>query len=261
MMRAKLTKNISDRILRQIVTQPKINYEDAWKANQRYASLLGWDKQLAEFQPALASSWNSGNVNEFIDAVTAFQVDQGFKGRAVDGVVGPLTWDRLRPIGEVIAAQGVSLEASKNVCTIATEERLKKGYKRATGEKLVTPEERSDFRIILQSDVSQLVEVDEKYRGTGAAGGLVYLGVGEFVSQDDIWNKRALKPGAAMQVWKKQSDLDNLKNGEAPKSWGTSFVFLKYEGDDTMKVLHYNRIDRMQKGDFEFWVGANLAAR
>lgn len=241
--------------------QPKIDYAKAEKFNKRYAASLGWDVRLAEVRSDWAALWSSGNANAFADAVAAFQAELGFKGTDIDGVLGGGTWRRLRPIGEVIVETGVGWEDSKSVCTAATKERLTKGYKRATGEELVPKEERSTFNIILQSIASRMLDVDEEYRGTGAAGALVYLGQGEFVSQSDIWDVKALLPGAAMQVWKKQSDYDGLKKGTEVSSWGTSFVFLSYAGDDAMKILHFDRVETMKKGSFEVWIGANLTAR
>lgn len=241
--------------------KPKIDYAKAEKHNRRYAASLGWDVRLAEVRPDWAALWSSGNANAFADAVAAFQAELGFKGTDIDGVLGGGTWRRLRPIGEVIVETGVGWEDSKSVCTMAAKERLTKGYKRATGEELVPKEERSTFNIILQSIASRMLDVDEEYRGTGAAGALVYLGKGEFVSQSDIWDAKALLPGAAMQVWKKQSDYDGLKEGTEVSSWGTSFVFLSYAGDDAMKILHFDRVETMKKGTFEVWIGANLTAR
>ncbi|MEZ4633780.1 MAG: hypothetical protein R2856_02170 [Caldilineaceae bacterium] len=108
--------------------------------------------------------------------------------------------------------------------------------------------------------MNQLHQVSEQYHGSGAAGGLVLLGVGEFVNQDDIWTRKALKPGAAMQVWKRTSDFERIKRGRHP-DLGTSFVFLHYAGDDAMSVLHFERREPVTKSDFEVWIGANLSTR
>lgn len=240
---------------------PKINHARAKRGNTQNAAKLGWDARLAEFKPSWAALWANDDFDAFADAVAAFQVELGLKGKAVDGVLGRFTWDRIRPIGEVIAKQQVSWPDSASVCTIAAEERLKKGFTRATGEKLVPKEESETFRIILQSIGSRMLEVDEQYRGTGAAGALVYLGKGEFVPQSDIWDKKALKPGAAMQVWKKKSALENLRQGKDEGSMGTAFVFVEYVGDDAMKVRHFDALETHAKSEFEVWIGANLLGR
>jgi hypothetical protein len=147
------------------------------------------------------------------------------------------------------------------VCSIATQERLTKGYQQATGEKLVPEAEKDTFRIILHSIESQLHKVDEEYRGTGAAGAMVYLGHGELVSVADIWVNKKLKPGAAMQVWSKKSDLERIKKGRKPLSIGTSFVFMEYVGTDKMKVLHFDAPEVVSRGSYEVWFGANLNGR
>ncbi|MEZ4831553.1 MAG: hypothetical protein R2873_06030 [Caldilineaceae bacterium] len=186
--------------------------------NQTRHTLIGLDgvRYLREVRPTWAVLWDSGNTKNFIDSVAAFQIAIGYQRRSIDGVLGPRTWARIRPIGEVIASQKVNLEKSKRICTLATQERLLRGYKRATGRSLVTQENRSQFSIILHTRVNQLHQVSEQYRGSGAAGGLVLLGVGEFVNQDDIWTRKALKPGAAMQVWKRTSDFERIKRGRHP---------------------------------------------
>ena len=83
------------------------------------------------------------------------------------------TWDRIRPIGEVIAAQPVSWEKSKEVCTIAAKERLVKGYRRATGQRLIPKSDEKTINYILQS--FNLRNVEEQYRGTCAAVMLVRI--------------------------------------------------------------------------------------
>jgi hypothetical protein len=250
------------RLFLQPADERRINYTKATKENQKLAVSLGWGTKLAEVKPEWAELWSSGRFDDFADSVFEFQSQQGFRKSDVDGILGRATWNRMRPIGEVIASQGVAWEKSKSVCSIATDERLRKGYERATGKKLFARAEKNAYRIILHSIESEYDGVvEDEYRGTGAAGALVYLGVGEFVDASEIWDHKGLKPGAAMQVWRKQSDLDRQKNGEAPESIGTSFVFVRYVGDDAMEVLHFNRLETINRNHFEFWVGANLLSR
>jgi hypothetical protein len=240
--------------------KPKINYKKAEKANKKRAVSLGWGARLAEVRPEWAVMWDGGNFDAFADAVAAFQVETGLKGKAVDGILGGGTWSRLRPVGEVVTGESVGTlyPDSVRVCSLATEERLKKGFRRATGERLVSKEEESTFRIILHSRVALLWKVPEELRGTGAAGALFHLGKASAVLENsEIWDDRALRPGAAMQVWKLASDVDLIKEGTEPDSWGTSFVFVSYVGDDKMKVLHFNRTETMNRSSFEVWFGAN----
>ena len=104
-------------------------------------------------------------------------------------------------------------------------------------------------------------KVEKKYRGTGAVGTLVYLGKGSFVSQSDILGGKALKPGAALQVWGSQKSFEKLKKGQDVHPYGTAAVFVRYVGKDKIKVLHYDREETWSKSKFEVWVGANLNAR
>ena len=177
----------------------------------------------------------------------------------MDGVLGPKIWARIRPIGEVIAGQRVSWEKSKEVCTIAAKERLTKGYRRATGKRLIPRAERKTVNRILQS--YGLSKVDEKYRGTGAAGALVYLGAGTFVSQDEIWAQQRLKPGAALQVWGSKQQYERLRKGEDIRTSGTAAVFVKYDGKDKMQVMHFDRDQTWSKSRYAVWIGANLNTR
>jgi hypothetical protein len=241
--------------------KPKIDYKKAAKANSAKAKSVGWEGRLAEVRPAWAALWSGGNTDAFADAVAAFQVEAGLKGKAVDGILGKGTWNRLRPIGEVIAEQAVSWEKSKSVCSIATQERLTKGFAKATGTSLVGKDEKDKFRIILHSIASKLMTVPEEFRGTGAAGALAFIGEGDLVDATSIWDDKALKPGAAIQVWDLATDMDRMAEGKEPESGGTSFVFLKYVGDDAMKVLHFDEVELKKRGWYEVWFGANLRSR
>ncbi len=89
----------------------------------------------------------------------------------------------------------------------------------------------------------------------------MWLGKGEFVNENQIWNNKALKPGAVVQVWKKKSDLDRIRKGKSPLSWGTSAVFLEYVKKESIKVLHFSGIETWKRGEFQVWIGANLLAR
>jgi hypothetical protein len=234
----------------------KIDYASAERQNRKYAKSLKWADRLAQLRPTWDEAWKKSDFRKFAELVADFQL--GEKGLEPDGELGPGTWSRLRPIGEVIAERSVSWEASESVCSTATHERLLEGYSQATGKQLIGKAQEKAFRIILHSISSEMSKVDEQYRATGAAGALVYLGKGTFVTQDEIWKDKALLPGAAMQVWKKQSDVELIKQGKEPKNMGTSFVFVEYVGDDAMKVKHYDQLQTHKKSWYEFWVGANI---
>ena len=236
-----------------------LNYARANRENARLAKALGWGKRLAEVKPEWASLWEGSRQNEFADAVAAFQRVQGFTAKQADGVMGSATWARVRPLGEVVAGQAVSWKKSAEVCSVASQERLTKGFRRATGLSLHdTREEKDHFRVILHSIASKMRKVPEQYRGTGAAGAMVYLGHGEFVSETEIWEGRRLRKGAAMQVWGDAEDVARLKKGKEPR-YGTSFVFLEYvPGKDAMRVLHFDEVQTKQRSDYGVWIAANL---
>jgi hypothetical protein len=234
----------------------KIDYKRAERRNQSYAKSLKWAARLAQLQPTWDEAWKKSDSRKFAELVADFQLGQS--GLEPDGELGPATWSRLRPIGEVISERAVSWEDSESVCSTATHERLLEGYSQATGKQLVGKAQAAAFRIILHSISSEMAKVDEQYRATGAAGALVYLGKGTFVTQDEIWKDKALLPGAAMQVWKKKSDVERIKQSKEPKHMGTSFVFVEYVGDDAMKVKHYDQLQTHKKTWYEFWVGANI---
>jgi hypothetical protein len=237
----------------------KIDYDKATQRNKKYAKSLKWESRLAELKPEWDKAWKASNYGDFADLVADFQWAQGLD--SIDGALGPGTWNRVRPIGEVIAERNVNWDKSEWVCSVATQERVTEGYQQATGTALVDKANQKQFRIIHHSISSEMHKVDEQYRATGAAGALVYLGVGTFVDQEEIWDDKALRAGAAMQVWRKKSDVDRVKQGKEPLSSGTSFVFLEYVGDDAMRVKHFGAKEVIKKRTYQYWVGANLKER
>jgi hypothetical protein len=241
------------------VILPKLDYDKAARRNKKYAKSLKWESRLGTLKPEWDKAWKAANYGDFADLVALFQYEEGLD--SIDGELGPSTWNRLRPIGEVVAERSVNWEKSEWVCSVASQERVTEGYQQATGGPLVSAADKETFRIIHHSISSEMKSVDEQYRATGAAGALVYLGVGTFVNQKEIWEDKALKPGAAMQVWKKKSDVERVKQGKEPLSTGTSFVFLKYVGDDAMRVKHFGDIEKIKKSRYQFWVGANFKER
>ena len=117
-----------------------------------------------------------------------------------------------------------------------------------------------------------MLDVDEQYRGTGAAGAIVYAGLGTFVPEADIW-KGVLRPGAAIQVWADREAFDLLRVGETEEEgkkrritandanfFGTSLVFVRYDPNDPNRVLvrHFGRSEWMDKSRWAVWVAANI---
>lgn len=103
------------------------------------------------------------------------------------------------------------------------------------------------------------------------AGALVYAGLGEFVSESDIWAGK-LQPGAVLQVWGSRDAYDLMRAGQKEENgkmrrindsdasfYGTSFVFVRYdtETNERMLVRHYGGTEWKSKGSYDVWVAAN----
>ena len=256
-----------------------LDYKKAEKGNKAYAkSGPTWETKLATAASGTYKAWHDlwagGQYNAFADKVASFQIDLGLPKKSIDGVLGPQTWARLAGIGEAMAGiEDVIWPKSENTCTTASEERIKRGYKLATGKAFELPEDKSasEFNVILQSINSRLLDVPAEYRGTGPAGALVYAGLGEFVSESDIWAGK-LEPGAVLQVWGSRDAYDLMRAGQKEENgkmrrindsdasfYGTSFVFVRYdtETNERMLVRHYGSTEWKSKGSYDVWVAAN----
>ena len=243
----------------------KLDYAKAELANRRYAqppsetavSALGWATKLAGVAPDLDALWKADDQQGFTDAVAALQVTQGSKGKAVDGVLGPTTWSRLAGLGEGMASIPV-VKNTDDLCYMATQRRIEGGTWRATGKAFKRPKgaTKKNFDTIIATHAGKMMDIDKEYRGSGAAGALVYSGQGTFVPEADIWAGK-LKPGAAMQVWKHSSAYDLLQTGEVTEKgkqrpitkkdadfYGTSYVFLRYDDttNDRMLAVSYTHL-------------------
>jgi hypothetical protein len=256
-----------------------LDYKKAEKGNKAYAkSGPAWETKLATAAGGTYKAWQdlwvSGQYNAFADKVASFQIDLGLPEKSIDGVLGSQTWARLAGIGEAMAGmENVIWSKSENTCTVASEERIKRGYKLATGKAFELPEDKSasEFNVILQSINSRLLDVPAEYRGTGPAGALVYAGLGEFVSESDIWAGK-LQPGAVLQVWGSRDAYDLMRAGQKEENgkmrrindsdasfYGTSFVFVRYdtETNERMLVRHFGGSEWKSKGSYDVWVAAN----
>jgi hypothetical protein len=268
----------------EVLQRLKLNYARAESQNKRYAKAttertpdsLGWETKLAAAAGGaeLLALWKAGRYAEFADAVAARQLDLGFRESEIDGILGPGTWSRIAGLGEAMAdIDETVFQASETLCYKATEERMKRGFRRATGEAFKLPEgaQESTFAAIIASFPDRMLDVDERYRGTGAAGALVYSGLGAFVSEDDIWAGK-LAPGATLQVWRHKGAYDLLRKGEVTEKgktrritdsdanyFGTSYVFVRYDTQSNERVLvrHFGGLEWVGKGDWAVWVAAN----
>jgi Domain of unknown function (DUF4157) len=260
----------------------RLNYASARRRNTQLAALpgpaapgaIGWADKLDTVAGGqyrdLAALWSRGEYDAFADAVASRQFDLGLPEHDIDGILGLATWSRMAGLGEAMAA---ITTVSMSLCYQASEARLRRGYRLAAGRPLELPEDRnaSIFQAVLASIPGRMLDVEEAYRGTGAAGALVYAGLGSFVRQDEIWTG-ALHPGAAMQVWAHRKAFDLLRAGEVKEGgkrrrvndsdadfYGTSFVFVRYDtkGTDRILVRHFDSLEWHKQGDFAVWVAAN----
>ncbi|MFJ8579377.1 DUF4157 domain-containing protein [Micromonospora sp. NPDC093277] len=260
----------------EVLARRPIKYTEARAANERYARGFGFATALATAGGGrfaqLGTLWNKGAYDAFADAVASLQFDFNLPERDIDGILGPTTWWRIAGLGEAMAAiQKVTNPDSERLCYLATKERLLRGTQLATGGPLSLPEGATKpvFETILATHEWKMDDVPQVYRGTGAAGALVYAGLGEFVAEADVWNG-GLKPGAAMQVWRSRAAYDLLQVGRVTLKggrtrairsddadfFGTSFVFVRYEGDK-MVVRHFGGTETHKKSDFAVWIAAN----
>lgn len=266
--------------------KPKINYATAKLQNSYFATpnALGWATKLATVANAPYNSWaelwDGEEYDEFAHQVAAYQISVGMPKRDVDGILGLKTWSRIGGLGEAIAGiQTLTWRNLENLCTIATKERIWRGNKLTTGEELrLSRVQESPFNTILQSRpelMSTLTGDKEQYRGTGAAGAMVFIGLGTFVSEDDIWAGN-LQPGAVMQGWWHEDDFNLLRLGEVEEGGrpralqqsdlhqpaGTSFVFVRYDSDthDKLWVRHFGDTVLWDKSYFDKWIAANVSS-
>ncbi len=267
--------------------KPTLNYKKALKANEKFAGAdsLGWLSKLETIKGGAfkvwSDLWRAGKYDEFADVVAQYQIDNGYKKKEIDGILGLSTWSKIGGYGEAMAGiERVKGDKANEVCTLGTKERIESGHKLATMEKFKLPEGKTDriFNIILQSQVSKMQEIEEQYRGTGAAGAMVYAGKATFVSEADIW-AGALRPGALIQVWSDKAAYELMRIGYVEYKtkkgkiktrpikdsdanfFGTSAVFMYYDDPkkpEKMRVRHFSGAEWFAKGDYSVFVTANI---
>lgn len=245
------------------------DYEKAKRDNLYFArSGPAWETKLAEIRDGQYQSWHdlwaAGNYNRFALQVASFQSARGVPEDDIDGVLGPQTWAWVAGVGEAVASiERVVWPESEGTCTLAARERMLRGYQMATGESVVIPEGKSEHMAhwILHSRTEHMKDLLLEFRATGSAGLAVYLGLGEFVTEADIWAGK-LKPGAVLQVWGSQKSYDSMRaattSGE--KFYGTNFVFVRYDTETNERMLtrHMGETEWMSKSDYAVWIAANM---
>lgn len=116
---------------------------------------------------------------------------------------------------------------------------------------------------------SSWLNIDARYRGAGPAGAMALAGLGDLVTEDQIWDG-ALSPGAVLQTWKKDADYRAVQAGTAPASIGHAFIFLEYVKNDDGDVTGMMIADQgtgwdaphvLKRDQFDFWIGANIRCK
>lgn len=255
----------------------KLKYRQAQKLNEQYAKddNLGWGAKLAnagkDAYRRWAALWQAGEYRQFADAVADFQQQQGFPEKAIDGVLGPKTWGLIAGLGEVMAGIKQVHGKAETVCTLASHYRLKRAHQiMGAAWELEEGKNWSTYHVILQSIPSRMKDLDLSYRGSGAAGALVYAGLGSFVAESEIWSGK-LQPGAAIQTWGSKRAYQLLQEGTIGKNkrrlreddanfYGTSFIFVRYDpaNKNRLRVRHYGKTQWWSKSDFAVWIAANV---
>jgi hypothetical protein len=121
----------------------------------------------------------------------------------------------------------------------------------------------STFSIIWGTLVAQRGwrDVPDEYKGLGAAGAMVYAGVGTLVDTVGVW-RGDLEPGAVIQVWDSEAEYENAKKGNS--AYGHSFIFLNYVYTGSaitgMAIADqgYQNGEPLTRKDWGVWFGANL---
>ncbi len=78
------------------------DWSKAIQLNRKYSLELGWDRNVIEINDLLLKVTGQSGISlgeeAFAEAVAAFQRQQGFSERDADGIIGPNTWRRMKPM-------------------------------------------------------------------------------------------------------------------------------------------------------------------
>lgn len=77
------------------------NWRKKAKKNVEYGKRLGWAKYSTQIGQLLLKSTGQSNIDHtsvhFAMLVAQWQAQNGFKGKDVDGIIGPNTWEKIKP--------------------------------------------------------------------------------------------------------------------------------------------------------------------
>ena len=182
---------------------------------------------------------------------------------------GETTADYLNRLGEKVV-ENYNKSYSKEPgtrCYEACFARVREASKQIGGKLLPALDNESTFGRLWASYIKPKktwLELPEEYRAKGAAGAIAWAGIGTIIDADGIWAGN-LEPGAVIQTWRNAADFERVRDGDAPVSYGHSFIFLNYaySGSGISGVViadqGYQNRAPLVRGDYGFWVGANLS--
>jgi len=82
--------------LNSAVEFPFLNITNAIEKNQFYAEKLRWESHRAEIERLMGFTNMTPLPKVFVKAVAQWQEANGFKGKDVDGIIGPKTWEKIK---------------------------------------------------------------------------------------------------------------------------------------------------------------------
>ncbi|CAN5380974.1 hypothetical protein BH23BAC1_BH23BAC1_05090 [soil metagenome] len=92
----------SDTISTQQNNSDNLGWSKVIKLNDNYAQKLGWNKFYNQINDLLLKATNQSGISlgeeAFAEAVAKWQSQQGFSGKDSDGIIGPKTWQVMKPL-------------------------------------------------------------------------------------------------------------------------------------------------------------------
>ena len=118
-------------------------------------------------------------------------------------------------------------------------------------------------------DNSTWRSLPEDLRNGGSAGAVVNAGMGEMLTEDQMWSGD-LKAGALIQAWNTTEGAEAVTSGktEGVYTGGHSFFFTGYEKDADGQIIGINIADQgyqnsryLTREDYEVWKAANITVK
>lgn len=182
---------------------------------------------------------------------------------------GEPTTDPANRLGEQVVKDYNASQLKKpgGLCYVACHARVAAAVRRGGGTPLDPLSPTTTFGRLwgsINKPLDSWLEIDESYRGKGAAGAMAWADLGTLVDESEIW-RGALLPGAVIQVWGSADTYEKVRDGEAADI-GHSFIHLNYvyEGGAIIGMAvadqSYYGVDELAtRTGWGWWVGANLS--